>query len=199
MLEPKDEGVTHIQRPRPGEFDVVLGSRTPREPIKSGASGGRMLLYLLVLGIAAWLLTPQLFASKPKVSPPVVPLSTVIEEPPIEPPAGLPAPQSVAQPIDISLPSAPVLSPAPAAAPPQPLDKCLKQGNVIDQRVADCRFGEGSQSDTAGNTGSSMVSAGSSRCSQRSPASASAASSRAAASLPKKLWMLPISCGKLPR
>lgn len=158
MLEPKDEGVTHIQRPRPGEFDVVLSSRGPRRaPAKSTTGRGRLLLYVLVLGVAGWLVTAQLSGAKPNTSLPAVSMPAVVDEQPAEAPA--PAAQPVAQHIDISLPKSPVTSAPPAPAAPQPLDKCLKQGNVIDQSVADCRFGESGQLDANVNSASSMVSA----------------------------------------
>lgn len=158
MLEPKDEGVTHIQRPRPGEFDVVLSSNRARpEPTRAATGAGRMLLYLLVLGVAGWLLTSQLSGSRNQANVPPAPVPAIVEEEPAELPA--PAPAVVAQHIDISLPSTPAAAAQPVVATPQPLEKCLKQGNVIDQSVADCRFGEGAQLDTNANAATGMVSA----------------------------------------
>lgn len=164
MLEPKGEGVTHIQKPRPGEFDVVLSSHPARRttPAKSSINGGRVLVYLSVLAVAGWLLTSQLFTSKPQASTPQLApapgFAETQETPAAEPEAAVAQP--VAQRIDISLPDpvSPDLSPAPAPAP-KPLNNCLKQGNVIDQSVADCRFGESGKPDTMAVTPTSMVSA----------------------------------------
>ncbi|WP_213878284.1 hypothetical protein [Pseudomonas sp. dw_358] len=154
MLEPRDEGVTHIQRPRPGEFDVVLGSRPT--PPKTGRSSARLVVYLLLFAVAGWLLSSQLFGARPQASVSMVTAPAVAQTQGPEPSAPEPDPQPVVQHIDISLPV--TTTPQLATAAPQPLDKCLKQGNVIDQSVADCRFGPGGQPDTA-NTASSMVSA----------------------------------------
>ncbi|WPO99730.1 hypothetical protein SFA35_24565 [Pseudomonas sp. HR96] len=141
MLEPKDEGVTHIQKPRPGEFDVVLSSHPSRaaQPQAGGAGRGRLLIYVAVLGLAAWLLAPQLFTSKPAASTPA-PVAAASEAEPAEP-APAPVAQPVAQRIDISLPDP---QPAVAAPAPSPAPKPLlttPTNMVSAQYMADYKSG----------------------------------------------------------
>ncbi|WP_397450928.1 hypothetical protein [Pseudomonas sp. NA-150] len=70
MKKPDDEGLTHIQRLSPDQFDVVLGAHPSKQkvpqPAKSG-SFGRTLVVLTALGIGAYALIPQFHTSKPAV------------------------------------------------------------------------------------------------------------------------------------
>lgn len=149
MLEPKDEGVTYIQMPRRGEFDVVLSShpsRSPR-PQAGGAGRGRLLIYTAVLGLAAWLLAPQLLTSSPADS-----ASFTVQAPPgaAAVPEVQPAPAPVAQHIDISLPDPVVTTPTPSAAA-KPL-LTTPTSMVSAQYMADYKSGTNRSSNTRHKT-----------------------------------------------
>ncbi|QVI86087.1 hypothetical protein [Pseudomonas viridiflava] len=144
--QPDDDGIIRIQRLVPGQVDVVLGSHparrsTPR-PRKPRAYG-LWLAGLIVVGCLGGMIASQL--RKPKV---IVP---AIEQPAVE----AQTPETDSEPaLPASTPSAAlrqepyvVPTPAPATtaaqnAPVQPLDNCLKNGNVIDESVLNCRFGQ---------------------------------------------------------
>lgn len=85
LKKPEDDGLTHIQRLSPDQFDVVLGSHPSKDkvarPTGSGGYGGKLLL-LAVLGIGGYFLAGQLHASKPPVSPIVQqPVAVDVDEP----------------------------------------------------------------------------------------------------------------------
>lgn len=138
-----DDGVIHIQRLNPGQVDVVLGSHPRRKPLPPERKSRPVTVILAclgVIGITSWLSASLLDRPEPAVVLPSAPLAT-------EPPPALPAAQPIA-----SEPARPVaqlasyVPPQPAAqeptATPKPLDNCIKHGNVIDESVLNCRFGE---------------------------------------------------------
>jgi hypothetical protein len=140
---PSDDGFTHIQRLNPGKVDIVLGAHPgKRRPARRSKRRGYSSLFILlaVAGFAAYLFFPR---AKPFPQPPrstiEQPVSVAMEPPPalIETPPRPAAP----------LTAEPYLGPnvvrrelPPASA--QPLDECMKNGNVIDENVLNCRFGQ---------------------------------------------------------
>lgn len=137
--KPTDEGVIHIQRITPGKVDVVLGAH-PRKRRPARQSGrGRHIKWVILalLALVAFMLFPR---AKPQQPAPQL----AIEQPTERPPQGLietppqPAPAPAAEPyigpniVRRDLPQASV----------QPLDECMKNGNVIDENVLNCRFGQ---------------------------------------------------------
>ncbi|TDV52601.1 hypothetical protein EC919_105104 [Pseudomonas graminis] len=152
--QPEDDGLT-MQRLAPGHFDVVLGSHPARSSAASGKSNWPLssLLICLALLIAILFLIAQMFRT-PK------PAATVIPDPPVAEGFSEPDPvQPVAQVRNVEqvvyiAPKADVSQPATA----QPLDTCLKDGNVIDRDVINCRFGEVQANDSQATRPQGMVS-----------------------------------------
>jgi hypothetical protein len=140
--QPNDDGLIHIQRLTPGKVDIVLGAHPGKRKVVQRAKGrshSSLLIVLALLGFCAYLLFPRAKteAVLPTIEPPV---AVAAQEPPqalIETPA-LPAPATAAEPylgpnvVRHELPPASV----------QPLDECMKNGNVIDENVLNCRFGQ---------------------------------------------------------
>lgn len=138
--QPEDDGSIHIQRLTPGKVDVVLGAhpRKRRPERRRKSSGYSKWLIMLALAVfVGYLLFPR---TKPQLQP-------LIEQPlPIaeQPPQALV--QSAPQPVAAQTPE-PYIGPnvvrrelpAPGV---QPLDECMKNGNVIDETVLNCRFGQ---------------------------------------------------------
>jgi hypothetical protein len=142
--QPNDDGLIHIQRLTPGKVDIVLGAhprkrRPVRPPRRSGYS--KWLIVLAVVVAVAYLLFPRAKPQPPEVRPLIEPAVAV---------AAQASPQAL-----IETPPQP--EPAPAAEPyigpnvvrrevppasVQPLDECMKNGNVIDENVLNCRFGQ---------------------------------------------------------
>ncbi|MFJ4142053.1 hypothetical protein [Pseudomonas sp. NPDC089734] len=159
-----DDGIIRIQRLVPGQVDVVLGSPpTRKKPGRPRKSRPYMLvaLCLTLLGFVA----VGLILRTPLPAPAATPVTLEQPEPDIE-----------AQSFPIEMADAPIATdpvrpalrvepyivpiPAPQEQPPvaQPLDNCIKDGNVIDESVLNCRFGQTSRpAPTAPPTG--MVSA----------------------------------------
>ncbi len=152
--QPEDDGLI-MQRLAPDQFDVVLGSHPARRTVPSGKSNWPLssLLICLALLIAIIFLIAQMFRT-PK------PAATVIPAPPIPEVVSEPEPtQPVAQVRNVEqvVYIAPKADAAQAASA-RPLDTCLKEGNVIDQDVINCRFGEAQTADYKAPRPQGMVS-----------------------------------------
>jgi hypothetical protein len=140
---PEDDGLI-MQCLAPDQFDVVLGSHPGRQkisPTRSSWSVGSIVICLALIAAVAYLLV-QLF-STPKSVPAVVPPTSTAEI--------IEAPTPVAQAADIRTTEQVVyVAPRPDTSQPvetKPLDDCLKNGNVIDRDVVNCRFGEAQPTD----------------------------------------------------
>lgn len=137
----KDDGLTHIQRLTPGKVDIILGSHPGKRKVvqkPKSNSYAWILVTLLLVGVGAYAVSLRNKSSMP-VPPthPAPPAPVAVE--PVQPPVEtLPA----AQPVVLAKPDvAPALR-HEAAARVQPLDECMKNGNVIDENVLNCRFGQ---------------------------------------------------------
>jgi hypothetical protein len=139
---PDDGGQTHIQL-LPGKVDVVLGAHpTRRKPGRKGKSSyyGWMLVGLMPLAFCAYLLISATRPAVPKPANqtaelPVVPVDQL--SPQISSaPTPQPLPDAAS---DLSLPATNSQTSANNA---KPLDACMKNGNVIDENVLNCRFGQ---------------------------------------------------------
>jgi hypothetical protein len=142
--QPEDDGLI-MQRLAPGQFDVVLGSHPARSSVASSKSNWPLssVLICLALLIAIVFLIAQMFRT-PK------PAATVIPDPPVaevmsdtEPVQPAAQVRNVEQVVYIA-PKPDVSQPATA----RPLDTCLKDGNVIDRDVINCRFGDAQANDS---------------------------------------------------
>ncbi|UZJ60302.1 hypothetical protein OKW98_00695 [Pseudomonas sp. KU26590] len=152
--QPEDDGLT-MQRLAPGQFDVVLGSHPARRTAASGKGNWPFssILICLALLIAIIFLIAQMFRTpKPAATViPAPPIAEVVSEPePVQPVAQV---RNVEQVVYIA-PKADVSQPATA----RPLDTCLKDGNVIDRDVINCRFGDAQASDAPAARPQGMVS-----------------------------------------
>lgn len=156
-----DDGIIRIQRLIPGQVDVVLGSHPGRKKAVRPRKSPRYALAFLCLGIfGALALSLALRAYPTKPAPQIVigqPEPPALEEPvdeaPIQVVSELARPALRVEPYIVPTPVAPEQPPVA-----QPLDNCIKQGNVIDESVLNCRFGQTSRpAQTAPATG--MVSA----------------------------------------
>ncbi len=139
---PRDDGLTHIERLTPGKVDIVLGAHPGKRRAVHRTKGrgySSLLILLAIAGLSAYLLFPR---ATPLPAAP----RTIVEQPPAAPEAA----QALIE-------TPPQLAPAPAAEPylgpnvvrrelpppsAQPLDECMKNGNVIDENVLNCRFGQ---------------------------------------------------------
>lgn len=140
---PHDDGLIHIQRLTPGKVDIVLGAN-PRKhrPARRAKRGGYSLLLfaLALLGLVCWLLfaraRPLPTAPTPAIEQPVASAGqtpqALIETPPQPEPVMASEPYLGPNVVRRELP--------PPAV--QPLDECMKNGNVIDENVLNCRFGQ---------------------------------------------------------
>lgn len=142
--KPDDDGVIHIQRLNPGQVDVVLGSHPRRKPAgqKPSRPYGLIVVCLAFAGLVYWLGSSLLVKPAP---------ATVTTSSPTPSAALAPATEPVTDELARSaLRLASYAAPAPAARPQvqapaasvQPLDNCIKDGNVIDESVLNCRFGQ---------------------------------------------------------
>ena len=139
---PQDDGFTHIQRLTPGKVDIVLGSHPgKRKVIQKPRSNSYawVLIALMLVGLGVYAV-----GLRAKSSPPAHPTYTVQPSPIVDEPAqtslaAQPAPEPVA-------PAKPYVAPTVARhetpANVQPLDECMKNGNVIDENVLNCRCGQ---------------------------------------------------------
>jgi hypothetical protein len=137
LKKPEDDGLTHIQRLSPDQFDVVLGSHPSKSkgvrPPTSGSYGGKVI-FLAVLGIGGYFLATQLHASKPPVNPVAVqPVAVEAVEPVAETAAPVLKHKAVvaAEPV-LSVPD------DPAPPPPQRVAQAVPaQGMVSAAYMAD--------------------------------------------------------------
>lgn len=152
--QPEDDGLT-MQRLAPGQFDVVLGSHPARRTAASGNGNWPFssVLICLALLIAIIFLIAQMFRT-PKPAAMVIPApptAEVVSEPEaIQPVAQV---RNAEQVVYIA-PKADVSQPVTA----RPLDTCLKSGNLIDQDVVNCRFGDAQGNDAQAVRPQGMVS-----------------------------------------
>ncbi|ORC60734.1 hypothetical protein BZK31_05540 [Pseudomonas floridensis] len=142
-----DDGIIRIQRLVPGQVDVVLGSHPSRKvsprPRKPRAYG-LWLAGLVVVGCLGAMITSHLHKPKavplPVAEPPAVEAQTSwIDSESV--PTASPSPATLRREAYV-LPKTEPASAAASNAPLQPLDNCLKNGNVIDESVLNCRFGQ---------------------------------------------------------
>ncbi len=144
--QPDDDGIIRIQRLVPGQVDVVLGSHPRRRtslPPRKPRAYGLWIAGLVVVGCLGAMIASHL--RKPNV----VPISA-LEQPAVETQSSQAEPEAdpTASPVPVALRQEPYVVPTPAPAstaqnvPVQPLDNCLKNGNVIDESVLNCRFGQ---------------------------------------------------------
>lgn len=137
----KDDGLTHIQRLTPGKVDIVLGSHPSKRKVVTKPKSNSyawILVALLLVGVGAYAVSLRNKSSMPVPSTHTARPVAVVVEPVQAPVETLPAPEPVA-------PAKPDAVPAvrhEAAAKVQPLDECMKNGNVIDENVLNCRFGQ---------------------------------------------------------
>lgn len=141
---PEDDGLIVMKRLTPDQFDVVLGSHPSKRkvaPTKGRWPLSRVLIYLALLIAAAYLVT-QVFHTKKTAQVSAIPTPTVevFDEP--APPTPAPDIRTIEQVVYV----APKADVGPSAAT-KPLNDCLKDGNVIDRDVANCRFGDAQPTD----------------------------------------------------
>jgi hypothetical protein len=152
---PKDDGQIVMQRLTPEQFDVVLGSHPGKRKVpqaRRSLSLGTILIGLTLLIVIVYLIT-QMFHTKKVVHAPVS-TPAVIEE--ISEPEAI-APQTPIRTTEHVVYTAPKPDTA-QPAPTKQLDDCLKDGNVIDRDVLNCRFGEPQPTDYSAPRPQGMVS-----------------------------------------
>lgn len=154
-----DEGVTHFQRLKADQFDVVLGSPATRRAAakpRSSHAGAVLLAGLALLALLVYIAVAR-GRSEPPSTLPIAALE-------------LPAPTQEAAPAGLVRASSTALvvpevvtqqakADAAPVANPQPLDSCMKNGTVMNDAVAKCRFGNAPKAETASAPAQGMVSA----------------------------------------
>ncbi|MDB6049273.1 MAG: hypothetical protein JWR17_2019 [Pseudomonas sp.] len=117
--QPDDDGLIHIQRLIPDQFDVVLGSHPGKQkPVRppSSSSFGRKVIFVAALGFGAYLLAGLLHTGKPieklVIAPPalVEPVVAAVESV---------TPMEIRKPVAPALPQIVIEEPAPAPTPVQ--------------------------------------------------------------------------------
>lgn len=135
---PKDDGQIVMQRLTPDQFDVVLGSHPAKRsvaPAKGVWSIGSIGICLALLVAIAYLVVQIFHTPRPA---PVVAAPPPTVEPTEEPASVAPAPEiRTTEQVVYVAPKLDTSQPAPTKA----LDDCMKEGNVIDRDVINCRFG----------------------------------------------------------
>jgi hypothetical protein len=142
---PKDDGQTVIQRLAPDQFDVVLGSHPGKRNVpqtKRPVPLGTLLIGAALLLAIVYLFTQVLQTRKVAEAPVSPPLTLQTPREP-ETVAPEPAIRTTEQVVYV----APRLEAASQPSTSKPLDDCLKEGNVIDRDVINCRFGDGQATD----------------------------------------------------
>ena len=141
---PKDDGQIVMQRLTPDQFDVVLGSHPAKRNVPPSTKSWPLSSVVICLALLATIIylvfqmfhTPKI--AQVSIAPPPV-IETISEQPTLSPAPDIRTTEQVVY-------VAPKLETAqPVAA--KPLDDCLKEGNVIDREVIDCRFGEAQPAD----------------------------------------------------
>ncbi|KPY26166.1 MULTISPECIES: hypothetical protein [Pseudomonas] len=144
LQQPEDDGIIRIQRLVPGQVDVVLGSHPRRKRVDTPRRSrpyGLWLACLIAAACVAGLITSHARGPKALAVPPVVqsvPEPETVEAEAQSVAAADPAPAQIRKTAELVPIAATVAPPAPV----QPLDDCMKNGNVIDEAVANCRFGQ---------------------------------------------------------
>ncbi|MEX5618285.1 hypothetical protein ABFV55_26720, partial [Pseudomonas syringae] len=143
LQQPEDDGIIRIQRLVPGQVDVVLGSHPRRKRVDAPRRSrpyGLWLACLIAAACVAGLITSHARGPKALAVPAVVQSTpeTRTVEAEAQPVAADPAPAHIRKTAELVPIAATVAPPAPV----QPLDDCMKNGNVIDEAVANCRFGQ---------------------------------------------------------
>lgn len=141
---PEDDGLIVMQRLTPDQFDVVLGSHPAKRKVAQAKSTwplSSVAICLALLAAIVFLILQMFHTQKPaRVSVVPPPSLDVRDEPaPVTPAADIRTAEQVIY-------VAPKLETAQPLAS-KPLDDCLKDGNVIDRDVINCRFGEGQPTD----------------------------------------------------
>ena len=138
----KDDGFTHIQRLTPGKVDIVLGSHPGKRKViqkPKSNSYAWVLIALMLLGLGVYAVGLRAKSSPPEHPTYTLQPSPIVDEPAQTSIAAQPAPEPFA-------PAKPYVAPTvarhEAPANVQPLDECMKNGNVIDENVLNCRFGQ---------------------------------------------------------
>jgi hypothetical protein len=143
-LPPEDDGQIVMQRLTPDQFDVVLGSHPGKRklpPTKSAWPLSSVLIFLALLSAIVYLVIQMFHTQKPaSVSISSLPTAEVTEE--SEPATQTADIRTTEQVVYV----APRLDTAQPIAS-KPLDDCMKQGNVIDRDVINCRFGDAQPTD----------------------------------------------------
>jgi hypothetical protein len=139
--QPEDDGLIVMQRLTPDQFDVVLGSHPAKRkiaPTKNTWPLSSILICLALLVAIIYLMVQLFYTPKPdEVAVPAPSLAEIISE--TEP---TPAPEIRTMEQVVYVAPKQEAAPAPAS---RTLDSCLKEGNVIDRDVINCRFGEAQQ------------------------------------------------------
>lgn len=154
--QPEDDGLVLTRRLKRDQIDVILGSHPGKRAVVRKKSSGSLLtivIFLMLVGACTYLVA-QLFHTGRAVAQPAA-KAPEVSQPVVEMPA-------VAAPVDPIRTSEQVVYVAPKVetVPPttKPLDHCLKDGNVIDQEVINCRFGEGQRPPSTVSRPQGMVS-----------------------------------------
>lgn len=141
---PEDDGLIVMQRLTPEKFDVVLGSHPTKRklpPTRSAWPLSSVGICLALLAAIIYLVVQMFHTQKPApVSVASLPALEVSDEPTAVTPT--PEIRNTEQVIYV----APKLEAAQPVASRQ-LDDCLKEGNVIDRDVVNCRFGQAQPTD----------------------------------------------------
>jgi hypothetical protein len=136
---PEDDGLTVIQRPMPGQFDVVLGSHPAKREIASGRSRlpvTSAAICLALLSAVIYLVVQMFHIHKPvRASAPPPPAMEISNEP-----ASMTSAASIRTTEQVVYVAPKLETSQPAVS--RPLDDCLKDDNVIGQGVINCRFDE---------------------------------------------------------
>ena len=137
---PEDDGLIVMQRLKPDQFDVVLGSHSAKRNVvrtKSNWPASSIVICLALLAAIVFLITRLFHTSIP--SPKPAPAAVIVN--PVQTPVpALVSPAAELRTTEQVVYVAPKLDTA-QQLPTKPLEGCLKEGNVIDRDVANCRFG----------------------------------------------------------
>jgi len=141
---PEDDGLIVLQRLTPDQFDVVLGSHPGKRKVvqtKKTWPLSSVIICLALLVTIVYLII-QMFHTQKPVQVSVMPVQEVeiIDEPATAP--AVPEVRTTEQVVYVA-PKPDTAQPAPT----KPLDDCLKNGNVIDRDVVNCRFGDAQPTD----------------------------------------------------
>lgn len=137
---PEDDGLIVMQRLKPDQFDVVLGSHSAKRnavQTKNNWPASSIVICLALLAAIVFLITRLFHTPTPTLK--AVPAAVIIN------PVKTPVPALISSAADLRT-TEHVVYVAPKLEGGQqistkPLDDCLKEGNVIDRDVINCRFG----------------------------------------------------------